>query len=170
MSAISGHGGHGGHGDRTGSRFVLRLALLAALLALVSAPWWWPAPVDARPTASAHLVGTGVDPHGYWFARVEIARDGAVSWRSVDASATLMGEEHIDLEVGSTLPQGDVPERFDVVFEGVRQAEVPTASRLDVVLGVIVARPWPSSGSPVATLRFAVDLAPRAIAHEEPPR
>jgi hypothetical protein len=99
---------------------------------------------SARLDASARVVGTGVDPDDYWYARVEFTNTGTLPWYIVDLSQlSIVGDPGFSLEVGSTVPYDEIPSRFEVVVEARRDGVIPAQlNGLALHLGVVSAEPW----------------------------
>ena len=115
---------------------------------------------NAHLEATARITEVGVDPHGYWFVRVEIENTGSLPWRIVHVSnAHVVSAPPVAVEVGSTLPNDEVPERFDVIIEAVAEDVVPAAaSVVSFDLGVVSANPWYLVSTQVSNCSYAIPL------------
>ena len=123
---------------------LLILAAAAPLLVVAVIVLWQVSAARAHLAASSRVVGVGVDEQGYWFVRVEVQNTGNIPWEAVFVSDTrVVGSTSPALEVGSTLPSGPVPDRFEFVIETVDEGGVPQAPEaVSFELGVISQEPW----------------------------
>jgi hypothetical protein len=68
------------------------------------------------------------------------------------------------VELGSTLPNYEVPERFDVIIEAVAEDVVPAAaSVVSFDLGVVSANPWYLVSTQVSNWSFSIALDAPAV-------
>ena len=98
----------------------------------------------ARVEATTRVAEVGVDQHGYWFVRIEVVNTGTLPWTCVWVSNPgLMGNSPPPLELGSTLPTGEIPERFEFVLETVDEGVVPQdVGAVTFDLAVLAERSW----------------------------
>jgi len=138
------------------------LAVLIGLLLLPGAGYLVKRSLSrtAQLSAAARVTEVGIDPHGYWFVRVEIENTGSLPWRIVHVSnAHVVSAPPVAVEVGSTLPNDEVPERFDVIIEAVDEDVVPeSASDVTFDLGIVSDNPWYLASTQVRRQSFFLPL------------
>ena len=114
------------NGARGHARGVLAAGVALALVVVAAVALRPFAAARARVEATTRVAEVGVDQHGYWFVRVEVVNTGTLPWRCVWVSNPgLVGNSPPLLELGSTLPTGEIPERFEFVLETIDEGAVP---------------------------------------------
>jgi hypothetical protein len=110
--------------------------------------------------AQAQVVEIGVDSHGYWFVRIAVTNTGSLPWDTVWVSRPyLLGASPIAVEVGSTLPYGDVPREFSFVVEGKVERELPVdPEALVFSLSALSAKPWYLEASQLSSWGYTLEL------------
>jgi hypothetical protein len=110
--------------------------------------------------ARAQVAEVGVDTHGYWFVRIAVTNTGSLPWRAVWVNHPyLTGASPIAVEIGSTLPYGEIPREFSFTVEGKVEQELPVAPEAIVFsLSALSATPWYLKASQLSSWRHTLEL------------
>ena len=139
---------------------MLAAGIALALLVVAAVALHSFASARSRVEASTRVAEVGVDQHGYWFVRIEVVNTGTVPWRCVWVSNPgLMGNSPPPLELGSTLPTNNIPERFEFVLETLDEGVVPQGvGAVTFDLAVLSERSWFRSESKLSAWPCVLSL------------